>query len=180
MAFSLYMDTVYRFICKFSTHSYYLLAHISQDPLLSLFINLPNRGLTLLAVHAFSMITFLLHFYENFHRIFLSLAWLVSSIIFFLQFVPHGTEYGKGDWRSISRYYVLSNNPNQVVSHAQKYFWRQNISTQQTGIDPASMTFRKSMWPPLLPFLATDQMLNQASSSIPILHLTPISMQNQR
>eukprot|EP00252_Welwitschia_mirabilis_P003015 TRINITY_DN13058_c0_g1_i2.p1 TRINITY_DN13058_c0_g1~~TRINITY_DN13058_c0_g1_i2.p1 ORF type:complete len:310 (+),score=41.73 TRINITY_DN13058_c0_g1_i2:53-982(+) len=32
--------------------------------------------------------------------------------------------YGKGDWRSISRNFVVSRTPTQVASHAQKYFIR--------------------------------------------------------
>ena len=32
----------------------------------------------------------------------------------------------QGDWRGISRHYVLSRNPTQVASHAQKYFIRQS------------------------------------------------------
>nr|XP_043607256.1 transcription factor SRM1-like [Erigeron canadensis]XP_043607257.1 transcription factor SRM1-like [Erigeron canadensis] len=35
-------------------------------------------------------------------------------------------EYGKGDWRSISRKHVLTRTPTQVASHAQKYFIRLN------------------------------------------------------
>ncbi|KAL8532213.1 hypothetical protein ACS0TY_008713 [Phlomoides rotata] len=38
-------------------------------------------------------------------------------------------KYGKGDWRSISRYYVISKTPTQIASHAQKYFRRQTNST---------------------------------------------------
>ncbi|KAK3013666.1 hypothetical protein RJ639_008537 [Escallonia herrerae] len=38
-------------------------------------------------------------------------------------------KYGKGDWRSISRFYVKTRTPTQVASHAQKYFKRQNSST---------------------------------------------------
>lgn len=34
-------------------------------------------------------------------------------------------KHGKGDWRSISRNYVISKTPTQVASHAQKYFLRQ-------------------------------------------------------
>ncbi|KAH7548196.1 hypothetical protein ACOSP7_032433 [Xanthoceras sorbifolium] len=34
-------------------------------------------------------------------------------------------KYGKGDWRNISRNYVVSKTPTQVASHAQKYFIRQ-------------------------------------------------------
>uniref|UniRef100_A0A0C9QP74 TSA: Wollemia nobilis Ref_Wollemi_Transcript_15112_1583 transcribed RNA sequence n=1 Tax=Wollemia nobilis TaxID=56998 RepID=A0A0C9QP74_9CONI len=33
-------------------------------------------------------------------------------------------KYGKGDWRSISRNFVISRTPTQVASHAQKYFLR--------------------------------------------------------
>eukprot|EP01018_Ginkgo_biloba_P028763 Gb_28292 [translate_table: standard] len=36
------------------------------------------------------------------------------------------SEYGKGDWRSISRNFVVSRTPTQVASHAQKYFIRLN------------------------------------------------------
>lgn len=32
---------------------------------------------------------------------------------------------GKGDWRGISRNFVVSRSPTQVASHAQKYFIRQ-------------------------------------------------------
>ncbi|KAK4347555.1 hypothetical protein RND71_033894 [Anisodus tanguticus] len=37
--------------------------------------------------------------------------------------------FGKGDWKSISRYYVVSKTPTQVASHAQKYFSRRNSTT---------------------------------------------------
>lgn len=36
------------------------------------------------------------------------------------------SKFGKGDWRSISRNYVISRTPTQVASHAQKYFIRLN------------------------------------------------------
>lgn len=35
-------------------------------------------------------------------------------------------KYGKGDWRSISRNFVVTRNPTQVASHAQKFFIRLN------------------------------------------------------
>uniref|UniRef100_A0A7N0TZU9 Uncharacterized protein n=1 Tax=Kalanchoe fedtschenkoi TaxID=63787 RepID=A0A7N0TZU9_KALFE len=39
---------------------------------------------------------------------------------------------GKGDWRGISRTYVISRTPTQVASHAQKYFIRQsNVSRRK-------------------------------------------------
>ncbi|XP_021732413.1 transcription factor DIVARICATA-like [Chenopodium quinoa] len=35
-------------------------------------------------------------------------------------------KHGKGDWRNISRNFVISKTPTQVASHAQKYFLRQS------------------------------------------------------
>ncbi|KAL4319212.1 hypothetical protein GQ457_18G014190 [Hibiscus cannabinus] len=40
-------------------------------------------------------------------------------------------KYGKGDWRSISRNYVVSRTPTQVASHAQKYFIRLNSMNKE-------------------------------------------------
>ncbi|KAE8723441.1 Transcription factor DIVARICATA [Hibiscus syriacus] len=34
-------------------------------------------------------------------------------------------KYGKGDWRNISKNFVISKTPTQVASHAQKYYQRQ-------------------------------------------------------
>ncbi|DBA96012.1 hypothetical protein WJX77_006143 [Trebouxia sp. C0004] len=36
------------------------------------------------------------------------------------------SKFGKGDWRSISRNFVISRTPTQATSHAQKYFIRLN------------------------------------------------------
>ncbi|KAL0717302.1 hypothetical protein Bca4012_066624 [Brassica carinata] len=38
---------------------------------------------------------------------------------------------GKGDWRGISRNYVMSRTPTQVASHAQKYFIRHTCSSRR-------------------------------------------------
>ncbi|KAF6150729.1 hypothetical protein GIB67_020812 [Kingdonia uniflora] len=40
-------------------------------------------------------------------------------------------KYGKGDWRNISRQFVISRTPTQVASHAQKYFIRLNNSANK-------------------------------------------------
>ncbi|CAL9098500.1 unnamed protein product [Musa textilis] len=40
-------------------------------------------------------------------------------------------KYGKGDWRSISRNFVVSRTPTQVASHAQKYFIRLNSMNKE-------------------------------------------------
>ncbi|KAG6526564.1 transcription factor DIVARICATA-like [Zingiber officinale] len=39
-------------------------------------------------------------------------------------------KYGKGDWRNISRNFVLTRTPTQVASHAQKYFIRLNAGSK--------------------------------------------------
>ncbi|CAI9275373.1 unnamed protein product [Lactuca saligna] len=40
-------------------------------------------------------------------------------------------KYGKGDWRSISRNFVVTRTPTQVASHAQKYFIRLNSMNRE-------------------------------------------------
>ncbi|XP_074573605.1 transcription factor KUA1-like isoform X2 [Curcuma longa] len=42
------------------------------------------------------------------------------------QFLMGLERLGKGDWRGISRTFVITRTPTQVASHAQKYFLRQN------------------------------------------------------
>ncbi|CAN0879760.1 Transcription factor DIVARICATA [Linum grandiflorum] len=42
------------------------------------------------------------------------------------QFLLGLEKYGKGDWRNISRNFVMTRTPTQVASHAQKYFIRQS------------------------------------------------------
>eukprot|EP00232_Nephroselmis_pyriformis_P005961 CAMPEP_0182914186 /NCGR_PEP_ID=MMETSP0034_2-20130328/38435_1 /TAXON_ID=156128 /ORGANISM="Nephroselmis pyriformis, Strain CCMP717" /LENGTH=272 /DNA_ID=CAMNT_0025050951 /DNA_START=147 /DNA_END=965 /DNA_ORIENTATION=- len=80
-------------------------------------------------------------------------------------------KFGKGDWRSISRNFVISRTPTQVASHAQKYFIRLNsmnkkdkrrssihdITSVNNGQDPMSMggaggpiTGQSNMAPPSL------------------------------
>ncbi|KAL6993310.1 hypothetical protein U1Q18_011426 [Sarracenia purpurea var. burkii] len=40
-------------------------------------------------------------------------------------------KYGKGDWKSISRNFVVSRTPTQVASHAQKYFIRLSSANKE-------------------------------------------------
>lgn len=47
------------------------------------------------------------------------------------QFLLGLDKFGKGDWRSISRNFVITRTPTQVASHAQKYFIRQTSSSRE-------------------------------------------------
>lgn len=40
-------------------------------------------------------------------------------------------KHGKGDWKHISRNFVVSKTPTQVASHAQKYYNRQNSGVKE-------------------------------------------------
>ncbi|KAA8547612.1 hypothetical protein F0562_004041 [Nyssa sinensis] len=67
-------------------------------------------------------------------------------------------KYGKGDWRSISRYYVVTKSPTQVASHAQKFFRRKNSST------PADRR---------RPSIHDIQTVNSTSATMPQRHRNP-------
>lgn len=41
-------------------------------------------------------------------------------------------KHGKGDWRNISRNYVISRTPTQVARHAQKYFHLMQLSAESS------------------------------------------------
>ena len=57
---------------------------------------------------------------------------LICSLNWFCRLFLLGLEkYGKGDWRSISRNFVISRTPTQVASHAQKYFIRLNSMNRE-------------------------------------------------
>ncbi|XP_057500436.1 transcription factor SRM1-like [Actinidia eriantha] len=68
-------------------------------------------------------------------------------------------KYGKGDWRSISRYYVVTKTPTQVASHAQKFFRRQTSTTP---------TDRRR------PSIHDIQTVNSTFFSVPQKHKSPI------
>ncbi|CAA0823292.1 Duplicated homeodomain-like superfamily protein [Striga hermonthica] len=81
-------------------------------------------------------------------------------------------KYGKGDWRSISRYYVITKTPTQVASHAQKYFRRQTSSTPADRRRPsihdihtvnASMSQTKLDSLPEIPFIHNNTTFNSTA-----------------
>ncbi|CAI9110364.1 OLC1v1010372C1 [Oldenlandia corymbosa var. corymbosa] len=62
--------------------------------------------------------------------------WTDDEHMLFLQGLE---EYGKGDWKSISRHYVQSRTPTQVASHAQK-FLKRSKSTRKSRPRAHSVT----------------------------------------
>ncbi|KAK1695956.1 hypothetical protein QYE76_012653 [Lolium multiflorum] len=70
---------------------------------------------------------------------------------------------GKGDWRGISRNFVVSRTPTQVASHAQKYFIRQaNMSRRKRRSSLFDLVPDESDLPPLPGHQELDaQILNQ-------------------
>lgn len=83
-------------------------------------------------------------------------------------------KYGKGDWRSISRYYVITKTPTQVASHAQKYFRRQTSSTPPDrrrpsihdiqSVNPTTLINE----PPVIPFSSSASSSSSSSCGLPI------------
>lgn len=82
-------------------------------------------------------------------------------------------KYGKGDWRNISRNFVMTRTPTQVASHAQKYFLRlssggkdkrrSSIHDITTANIPDNNSKLASSPPPLL----VGETTNQLSGAVP-------------
>lgn len=85
-------------------------------------------------------------------------------------------KYGKGDWRNISRNFVVTKTPTQVASHAQKYYIRQKVSggkdkrrpsihdiTTVNLAETATLDKNKSLLFNESPMLATQQKLASTS-----------------
>lgn len=72
-------------------------------------------------------------------------------------------KFGKGDWRSIARYFVTSKTPTQVASHAQKFYSRRTSTT------PADKR---------RPSIHDIQTINSSSSSYPQKHRNPPQQPN--
>ncbi|MED6148303.1 hypothetical protein PIB30_051877 [Stylosanthes scabra] len=88
-------------------------------------------------------------------------------------------KYGKGDWRNISRNFVITRTPTQVASHAQKYFIRQlsggkdkrrasihditTVNVTETGTATSSEDTKSSM-------ILSQQQNCSAAATIPRTH----------
>ncbi|CAM0952176.1 unnamed protein product [Alopecurus aequalis] len=70
-------------------------------------------------------------------------------------------KFGKGDWRSISRNFVISRTPTQVASHAQKYFIRlnsMNRDRRRSSIHDITSTNAGEVVPQQAPITGTAMM----------------------
>ncbi|PIA59436.1 hypothetical protein AQUCO_00400370v1 [Aquilegia coerulea] len=54
-------------------------------------------------------------------------------------------KYGKGDWRNISRNFVITRTPTQVASHAQKYDTRQQRLETRSNDNTSNTTTAANM-----------------------------------
>ncbi|PKA56160.1 Transcription factor DIVARICATA [Apostasia shenzhenica] len=79
-------------------------------------------------------------------------------------------KYGKGDWRNISRNFVITRTPTQVASHAQKYFIRLNSASKdkrRASIHDITTVSLDDNWPlsPSYPSVVTMQSSSATSST---------------
>ncbi|KAL3716661.1 hypothetical protein ACJRO7_008274 [Eucalyptus globulus] len=77
-------------------------------------------------------------------------------------------KFGKGDWRSISRNFVISRTPTQVASHAQKYFIRlnsMNRDRRRSSIHDITSVNNGDVSAPQAPI--TGQQANPNPASVP-------------
>lgn len=71
---------------------------------------------------------------------------------------------GKGDWRGISRNFVMTRTPTQVASHAQKYFLRQNNlnkKKRRSSLFDVVITNNNSETPPNSPLRKSDETVQE-------------------
>lgn len=90
-------------------------------------------------------------------------------IQFFRLFLLGLDKFGKGDWRSISRNFVISRTPTQVASHAQKYFIRLNSvnrDRRRSSIHDITSVANGEVSPHQAPPI-TGQQANTNQSSVP-------------
>lgn len=84
------------------------------------------------------------------------------------QFLLGLDEYGRGDWRSISRNFVVTRTPTQVASHAQKYYARinsKNKNKNRTSIHDIAVGESRSILTKQRPTTWQNNNINVASSS---------------
>ncbi|XP_062116945.1 transcription factor MYBS1 [Humulus lupulus] len=85
-------------------------------------------------------------------------------------------KFGKGDWRSISRNFVISRTPTQVASHAQKYFIRLNSvnrDRRRSSIHDITSVTNGEVPPHQAPITGVQQP-NTNSPSVPAIGAPPV------
>ncbi|KAF4386369.1 hypothetical protein F8388_019996 [Cannabis sativa] len=89
-------------------------------------------------------------------------------------------KFGKGDWRSISRNFVISRTPTQVASHAQKYFIRLNSvnrDRRRSSIHDITSVANGEVPPHQAPITGV-QHPNTNSPSVPSIGAPPVKHRN--
>lgn len=79
---------------------------------------------------------------------------------------------GKGDWKSISSFYIKTKTPTQVASHAQKYFRKQKNETPAERLRP-SIHDIQSVNATHVPFPYHHRNLPEPQKSQPLFDLVP-------
>ncbi|PON62098.1 GAMYB transcription factor [Parasponia andersonii] len=90
-------------------------------------------------------------------------------------------KFGKGDWRSISRNFVISRTPTQVASHAQKYFIRLNSvnrDRRRSSIHDITSVSNGEVPPHQAPITGVQQ-TNINSPSVPAMGAPPVKHRGQ-
>lgn len=97
---------------------------------------------------------------------------IIFSLFNFVRLFLLGLDkFGKGDWRSISRNFVISRTPTQVASHAQKYFIRLNSvnrDRRRSSIHDITSVANGEVSPHQVPPI-TGQQTNANQPSVPAL-----------
>ncbi|XP_010551470.1 PREDICTED: transcription factor MYB1R1 isoform X2 [Tarenaya hassleriana] len=103
-----------------------------------------------------------------------------------MRFLRGLDELGKGDWRAISRNYVVTRTPTQVASHAQKYFLRLNCLNNRRrrgsslfDITIDSVTISRQEKPMVFPVIGESSQTPIRMFQPPVLRISDLSLNDR-